>query len=41
MQPDGSYVQRRPPEGADPTSPVAIGSFAYLMQKTLQDAAKA
>lgn len=41
MQPDGSYVQRRPPEGADPTSPVVIGSFSYLMQKTHQDAAKA
>jgi polyphosphate kinase len=41
MQPDGSYVQRAPSGGEDPQSPSAIGSFAYLMQKTLHDAAKA
>lgn len=41
MQPDGSYVQRRPPADADPDSPAAIGSFAYLMRRTLHDASKA
>lgn len=40
MQPDGSFAQRTPPPDADPTSPAAMGSFAYLMHKTAQEAAK-
>lgn len=40
MQPDGSFVQRRPPADADPMSAAAMGSFAYLMHKTAQDSVK-
>jgi hypothetical protein len=41
MQPDGSYVQRAPSGAEDPESPATNGSFAFLMQKTLHDSAKA
>ena len=33
MQPDGSYVQRRVPDGADPESPTALGTFEWCMRE--------
>jgi len=35
MMPDGSYVQRMPPEEGDPESPQTLGTFETLMRETL------
>jgi len=41
MQPDGAYVQRRPPEDAAPETPEALGTFDWLMRQTLASATAA
>ncbi len=41
MQPDGTYIQRRPPADADPRSVAVIGTQKALMNLTRQRAAEA
>lgn len=41
MQPDGSYIQRRPADDADPRAPSTIGTHRTLMQLSRQRVADA
>ena len=37
LNPDGSYTQLSPDEGADPDSPAALGAFEHFMRTTLAE----